>query len=369
MFSTNSNVSKAEVRRNTRERRSKTVDKRGSETARAAWLYYIEELTQGEVARELGVSRSTVVRLLRNAKDNGLVRITLDVPRDVFEMERELERLYGLERVRLVPLACDDEQLKRWLGHAASELLVEMVEPGSTVAVSWGTTLRAITDHLTGDHPKEAVSIVPLVGGLHRASSGTNSYWVAEQLGRFFHASVQALYAPLLVKDRSTAEALVRDPDISDTLDLARHASLAVYSVGTLRDEATMVQLGYLSSDERAFLRDRGAVGEIVCQWTDVEGNPVESPPAINPIGVSLQELKKIPERVAVSGGELKWEALLGTLRGGYATTLVTDEGTAAYLLERVMDSARVIERDGQNEKHPAQKERALTEGTATDRS
>lgn len=338
------------------------MDRRGSETARAAWLYYIEELTQGEVASQLGVSRSTVVRLLRSAKENGLVRITLDVPRDVFEMERELERLYGLERVRLVPEAGDEEQLKRWLGHATSEMLAEVVEPGSTVAVSWGTTLRAITDSLAGEHPKKAVRIVPLNGGLHRAFSGTNSYWVAEKLGRYFHAPVQALYAPLFVEDRSTAEALVRDPDISNTLNLARQASLVIYSVGNLADEATIVQLGYLSSEERAFLRERRAVGDIACRWIDIQGNPVEPPSTINPVGVSLKDLKNIPKRLAIVGGKLKREALLGTLRGGYATTLVTDDSTAAYLLERAVDS-RVPGRTDQDAKHAAKKAHALSEG------
>ena len=299
------------------------MDKRGNETARAAWLYYVEELTQGEVAWELGVSRSTVVRLLRRAKESGLVRITLDVPRDVFEMEREVERLYGLERVRLVPETGDEEKLKRWLGHAASELLLEKVEPGSTLAVGWGTTLRAMTGSLAGTQATKGIKVVPLAGGLHRASSGTNSYWVAEQLGRYFHAPVRALYAPLFVGDRSTAEALIRDPDIGSTLDLARQASLVVFSVGTLHEESTMVQLGYLSPDEQAFLTERGAAGDIVCRWVDVQGAPVELPPTIHPVGVTLEELKEIPHRLVVAGGAHKREALLGTLRGGHATTLV----------------------------------------------
>jgi acyl-CoA reductase-like NAD-dependent aldehyde dehydrogenase len=84
------------------------VDRRGSEIARAAWLYHLEDLTQGEIARRLGVSRSTVVRLLQRAKETGMVRVMLDVPHEVFEMESELERLYGLRQVRIVPEATDE---------------------------------------------------------------------------------------------------------------------------------------------------------------------------------------------------------------------------------------------------------------------
>src|SRR5919107_4013474 len=325
------------------------MDRRGSEVARAAWLYYLEELTQGEIARRLGVSRSTVVRLLQRAKETGMVRVTLNVPHEVFEIERELERLYGLRQVRVVPDAADESEQRRWLGHAAAELLPEMVGPGTIAAVSWGTTLQALAGSLRGERAVEGVEIVPLVGGFHRASSGTNAHWVVEQLGGYFRANTRALYAPVYVEDGSAAEALMRDADIRDTLDLVRRASLAVFSVGSLKPEATMIHLGYLSPDEQAFLQERGAVGDITCRWIDIEGNPVDLPSTINPIGVSLEDLTMIPERLTISGGERKREALLGTLRGGYTTTLVTDDGTASYLLEHVTDPSNAVERELQD--------------------
>lgn len=325
------------------------MDRRGSEIARAAWLYYLEELTQGEIARRMRVSRSTVVRLLQRAKETGMVRVTLNVPHEVFEIERELERLYGLRQVRIVPEAADESEQKRWLGHAATELLSDMVKPGTIVAVSWGTTLRALAGSLMGEQAVEGLEIVPLVGGFHRASSGTNAHWVVEQLGRYFRAHTQALYAPVYVEDSSTAEALMREAGIRDTLELVRQASVAIYSVGSLDPEATMIRLGYLSPDEQAFLQERGAVADIACRWIDIEGNPVELPSTINPIGVSLENLKKIPERLTISGGGRKWGALLGTLRGGYTTSLVTDEGTASHLLERITGSTNVGKRENQS--------------------
>ena len=130
------------------------MDRRGSEAARAAWLYYVEEFTQGEVARELRVSRSTVVRLLRRAKETGLVRITLDVPQDVFEMERELERLYGLERVRLVPDAGDGEKLKRWLA-----LLLASALWGFAFVAQLPEIARLLSDRLSVDYFKTLTAL------------------------------------------------------------------------------------------------------------------------------------------------------------------------------------------------------------------
>ncbi len=317
--------------------RSKTMmepDKKGSETARAAWLYYNENLTQSEVAHELNVSRSTVTRLLKRAEIEGLVHISLNVTAHIFKAERDLERAYGLEKARIVPDTNDDVTQKRWLCHRAAELMVGMVAEDSIVAVSWGSTMQSMADSLVGQHPIAAKQIVALNGGLHNASQGTNTYDVANQFGRYFNAPARVLLAPVYVKDEATAMGLASDPGIHDALELARKASIVIYSLGAMHGEATMFKLRHITSEQEGFLRERGAVGEIACRWIDRNGKPVQLPSSINPIGISLDDLKKIPQRMAIAGGELKQEVVLAALRGGFITTLITDERAAAYLLE-----------------------------------
>lgn len=309
-------------------------DKKGSETARAAWLYYNEHLTQKEVARELNVSRSTVTRLLQRAEIEGLVHISLNVTASTFKAERELESAYGLQKARIVPDSNDEATQKRWLCLRAAELMVGMVAEGAIVAVSWGTTMQAMADSLVGQHPTAATQIVALNGGLHNASQGTNTYEVAKQFGRYLNAPARVLHAPVYVKDEATAMGLASDPGIRDALDVARKASIVIYSLGAMHDESTMLKLGHITSEQEGFLREHGAVGEIACRWIDRNGKTVQLPTSINPIGISLDDLRKIPQRLAVAGGKLKQEVVLAALRGGFVTTLVTDERAAAYLLE-----------------------------------
>lgn len=310
------------------------LDRTGSEVARAAWLYYHEELTQGDVARALGVSRSTVTRLLRRAKDEGLVKITLDVTSGMFKAERDLEGAFGLDRVRIVPAVDDGATLKRWLGHAAAEMAASLIVEGAIVAVGWGTTMQAMADALVGQTPVAGTQIIALVGGLHTAELGTNTNEIAQQLGRRFDAAVRPLLAPVYVRDEATALGLAEDPGIREALDLARRASLVVFSLGAMHDDATMFKIGHITSEQRQFLLDGGAVCDVVCRWIDRHGRLVALPSSINPIGISLDDLRRIPQRLAVTGGELKREGLLACLRGGYVTSLVTDELTAAYLLD-----------------------------------
>ena len=309
------------------------LDRKSSEAARAAWLYYHEDLTQGDVARELGVSRSTVTRLLHRAKCEGLVRISLDVSLATFKAERDIERAFGVQKVRIVPESSVASTQQRWLGYVAAETLVEMMTEGATVAVSWGTTMQAMADSLIGQHPVPGAKIVALVGGLHNASQGTNTYEVAWQLGQYFNAPAIALHAPVYVQNEAMALGLAGDPGIQEVLGLARKASIIVFSLGGMNENATMAQLGYISLEQRKFLRQQGAVADIACRWIDRDGRCVALPPSINPISITLDELKASPLRLAVAGGEDKHEAILAGLRGGYATHLVIDERTAATLL------------------------------------
>ena len=310
------------------------LDKKGSEVARVAWLYYHENLTQAEIAHEMDVSRSTVTRLLQRAKSEGLVKISLNVSSDTFKAERDLERAYGARKVRIVPGSNDAPTQKRWLGHVAAELLVEMVTDDSIVAIGWGTTLQAMADSLVGQQPVAGAQIVALIGGLHNATRGVNTYEVAKQLGQFFNAPALALHAPAYVQDQATALGLARDPGIQDVLELAGNASIAVFSLGSVDQETTMFKLGYVSAGQEEFLRRHGAVGDIACRFIDGNGNPVALPPSINPTGISLEALKRIPQRLAVAGGDDKHEVIRAGLRGGFITSLVTDERTAGYLLD-----------------------------------
>lgn len=309
------------------------IDRKESEAARAAWLYYHEERTQGEIARELNVSRSTVTRLLHRAKQDGLVSVTLNVPASLFQAERALERAFGLARVRLVPAATDESMQKRWLGQVAAEVMASMMTDGTVAAVGWGTTLLAMAGSLVGNTPLAHAQVVPLVGGLHNADVGTETNAIAKAFAQHFNAAMRPLFAPIYVQDEATAIGLANDPGIRDALDLARNASMVVYSLGALHDDTTIFKLGHITAEQKAFLRDHGAVGDIACRWIDAEGRSVELPPSIHPIGISLDDLKKIPLRLAVAGGQAKQVVVLAALRGGYATALVTDERTAEYLL------------------------------------
>ena len=54
--------------------------------SRIAWMYYNDEMTQKEIADRLGLSRIKVLRLLKQAREEGIVEIKIKTRRSIFSI-------------------------------------------------------------------------------------------------------------------------------------------------------------------------------------------------------------------------------------------------------------------------------------------
>src|SRR2546430_8509702 len=109
---------------------------------RAAWLYYVEGLTQEKVARVMKVSRAKVIRLLAAARDSGVVRIRIDTKgSEQMALERRLIRELGLHEAVVVPSPADDAATAAVVGQAAGTYMADQVRDGMSIGVGWGSTL------------------------------------------------------------------------------------------------------------------------------------------------------------------------------------------------------------------------------------
>ena len=169
-----------------------------------------------------------------------------------------------------------------------------------------------------------------MLGGVTGSMRAADLYGVAVQLGQRLR---HALTAPLYVRDRSVANLLAGHESIRGPLELAAEADVALFGVGDLR-RSTIVRLGVITHEERRWLREQGAVGDVIGHFLDVQGRPVTAAAdLLAPICLGLDQLRVIPERICLAGGPDKHDMLLATVRAGLVTRLLTDERTAERLL------------------------------------
>ncbi|WP_315279706.1 sugar-binding transcriptional regulator [Kocuria carniphila] len=298
----------------------------------AARLYYERGLSQGDVARELGVSRPTVSKLIQHAKDRGFVTIEIHDPRQVSTaVADQLCERFGLAQARVITSQPTNEELLRELGAVGALMLKENVADGDLVGITWGRTLHAVARSLKQQN-RHGVQVVQLKGGATLTSRSTSHYETIRSFCEAFNAYPQMLPLPVIFDNAEVKRLVEEDRHIKHILDLGRDAKTAIFTVGTMSPESTLLKLGYLSEAEQTALLDN-AVGDICSRFIDEHGEPCLPELEERTVAVSLQNLRAKQTRICVAGGQQKVRPLKAALGAGYVSHLVTDEDTARAVL------------------------------------
>ena len=301
---------------------------------RAAWHYYVEDLTQQQIAQVLAISRAKVVRLLHAAREDGIVSIRVGAKSgEQIALERRLVARFGLSEAMVAPSPADDAQVAAVVGRAAAIYLAEQVNDGLAIGVGWGKTLDACAQSLVAQRASR-VSIISLLGGMTH-SRGVNPSAVARRMADAFAADCYQLTAPLLVADEAMRAALWAEPSLTDLRMRARGVDLALVSVGDVSAQATLFREGLLPKAELETLIAAGAVGDLLCHFLDAHGRAVDHPVRHRVIAFDLDDLRRVPRVVIASGGKRKVAALSAALAAVRPSALITDEQAARGLLDR----------------------------------
>jgi len=302
-------------------------------SVRAAWLYYIEGLTQEEVANAMAVSRAKVIRLLAAAREHGIVRIRIDAKgSDQLALERRLVETYRLTEAVVAPSPVDKMAVTAVVGHATGAYLADHVRDGMSLGVGWGVTL-SMSLRALGARPFERFSVISLLGGMTH-SRAINPSAVALRIADAVGAECFQLTAPVFVASEATRNALWAEPGLHDLLERARRVDLAVVSVGDVSEDSTLFREGLLPRSQLSSLISAGAVGEVLCHFLDAEGNVVDHPVSRRVVAVGLEDLRRVPKIVIAAGGRHKVEAIRAVLKATRAGVLITDEAAAQGLLQ-----------------------------------
>ena len=307
---------------------------------KASSLYYVEGLKQREIADRLHLSRPKVSRLLQQARDEGIVQISIASDDETFtELESKLESLYGLEEVLITasPLPSRDggsDALKQQVGRASAHYLRRSVSDGETLGVTWGTTLQAMMSALQPISMTD-VHVVQTLGGVGPPEAEAHAADLSRRLAQLLGGQLTALPTPGIVDSTSARDVLISDRHVKAALELFPRITTAYVGVGAIdtnpifADDPTVRDTVY---DE---LVDSNAVGDIALRFFDGDGKSVRTSLDERLIGITLEQLSKVERVVGVAGGPQKVDAILGALRGGLIDVLITDRVTATKLSRR----------------------------------
>jgi DNA-binding transcriptional regulator LsrR (DeoR family) len=303
--------------------------------ARAARLYFIEGLSQKEVADKMQTTRSNVSRMLTAARERGVVQIRILDPagRD-HDLEQRLLDQFGLSEALVARFEPGSHAARR-AGELGAAWLVDKLRDGQKIALSWGTSLQNLVWSVTADRSVD-VEVLQLVGGLSPVSTAPTGQELLRDLALRLGAHYRYLHAPAILDRPDAVTLLAQEKSIAEALQAARLADIALVGIGSFghgSSEAVVDQMRLAPADLVA-LHAANLAGDICARFYDHNGLPYLGAANDRVLGINLDELRRIPTVVGVATGREKAPGLAGALRGGFLDVLCCDVTAARAVLE-----------------------------------
>ena len=292
---------------------------------KAAWYYYMEDNTQAQIAEVMGVSRAKVIRLLEEARAQGIVQFSFrknDSQR--VSAEQLLIDRFGLKDAFVVPTPLDSSAINQSIAQGAAHYVSDHLREDGYLNIGYGDTVSRMLGFLAKNR-EESLNVVSLTGGVsyYLPSVGTT----ACSMHLFLTPS------PLVVSSRQVRDALLDEKSLQDVSTMTEYADMSVVGIGAAVEGATVLRNGILNEGELTVLKMQGAVGDVLNHFMDKDGNLIQTEIEDRVISTDLDKLRQLKNVVGVAGGKDKVTAIKAVLNGGYLNVLITDSDTAAELL------------------------------------
>ena len=292
---------------------------------KAAWYYYMEDNTQAQIAEVMGVSRAKVIRLLEEARAQGIVQFSFrknDSQR--VSAEQLLIDRFGLKDAFVVPTPLDSSAINQSIAQSAAHYVSDHLREDGYLNIGYGDTVSRMLGVLAKNR-EESLNVVSLTGGVsyYLPTVGTTAY----SMHLFLTPS------PLVVSSRQVRDALLDEKSLQDVSTMTEYADMSVVGIGAAVEGATVLRNGILNEGELTVLKMQGAVGDVLNHFMDKDGNLIQTEIEDRVISTDLDKLRQLKNVVGVAGGKDKVTAIKAVLNGGYLNVLITDSDTAAELL------------------------------------
>jgi DNA-binding transcriptional regulator LsrR (DeoR family) len=303
----------------------------------AARLYFVDERPQAEIAQRLGFSQPTVSRLLRQARDEGIVHIEIRPMAWDPSLADRLTAALGLRRAVVAPSGPAADPRATLIGPALDELAALGLERGNVLALGWG---RTVSDIVEARLPSLAgVSLVPTVGGLDEQHRSFHANEIVRRAAERSGAISHLLYAPA-VPSAALRRSLAGDRTIAFILNLWDRLDAALVGIGLPAAAAQGHGPAHVRTPE-ALAALATAAGDVSSRYFDIEGRPIPFPNEERVLGVTRKQLRRAGTVIGVAAGASKAGAIVGAARSGLIDVLVTDASAAGAALGIAEGSAR----------------------------
>jgi DNA-binding transcriptional regulator LsrR (DeoR family) len=322
----------SKLRRRGAGARSSSLIASKTQLSKVAQLYYIEEISQHQIAKRMNVSVASVSRALDKARKMGIVRITIHAdPDDFSQTEVAIERAFGLNECLLVPSFEQIDHVHAAMARVLAEVLGRVLRPGDTLGLSWGETLKAMGENMPA-LPIQGVDVIPITGALGTIDTGIYPSSLARAFAEKIGGTPYLINTPAIVSSEAVRRFLMSDSSFQQIRKMWRRLNVVILGAGDLGRDSSMYRASIFSGAELDSMQSAG--GFAICNFNvfDEAGRPVRTGVADRVLKLPLSDLMHVERRILIAAGRSKAGALRAVLRSKVANTLITDVESAREL-------------------------------------
>ncbi|WP_368552625.1 sugar-binding transcriptional regulator [Enterococcus faecalis] len=303
--------------------------------AKIAYLYYVENKTQTEISKMLDIYRTSVSRMLAQAKKEGIIKIEIvGFDSDVFALEEYVKQKYDLHKIDITvnDSSASEEEKNEALAQSAAQFVRNVIFDNQIIGISWGSTLSRMIEKLENRYMENTI-FCPLAGGPSHINSKYHVNTLVYKIARKFHGKSSFVNATVIQENEESTDGILQSKYFQNTLEYWRDLDVAIVGVGGSLDEQDSQWRDLLTKEDYCVLEKEEAVGECSCRFFNREGKLVYNELQNRTIGISLANMAKIPKAIAIARGDKKVQALLAMIRKKYVNCIVSDRETIIGIL------------------------------------
>lgn len=297
--------------------------------------YYQDGATQEEISKKYGISRAKVGRMLKQARDEGIVEITVKYhPVFSAKIEQRLIERFGVKRALVALDQPNEHEQRAQVASLVSNYLSATLRDGMVITVGQGRNVSAVAHHVGVITPRDC-KFVCGIGGIHPRGGMFNADHICRQFAKKYGGTSETLYAPAYAENKEQKRAFMENSTVKQTLDLARKADVSLVGIGDMSENSYMVDLGWFTADEVVQSRlQQGVVGDFAgYDFFDIQGHIAQTVMSDRVIGLGMEEFRPISTVIAIAAENSKPLALLGALRTGVVDVIATSVSNALTVL------------------------------------
>lgn len=306
-----------------------------------ATLYYESNLTQMQIGKKLHLSRPTVSQLLKEARDTGVVNITINHPNSKQMLDQErISTHYAISSTHITDSSFSEDATKNKLGALCSAYIESRILDINSIGIGWGSSLYYFVES-ANNIVSDNLKIVPLMGGVGMTNIKLHANHLAFKLSEKYQGDVTYFYAPAFAESKKMKEMFESSQQYKEIYQKGLDVDIAVIGIGNPLNSSTYKQLNYFSEEESKELENSKAIGDILGSFFDLDGAPVYTSVTDRMLGISITDLPKIKEKIIIASGAEKFKAISVLLEKNLIDHLFIDQEIANLLLEKIESETR----------------------------